>query len=209
MTACPTLTTERLVLRPLEEADLDAFTAMHNEPEVRDPSTCRGPILAVTPGRAWPSGGASGSSAVRGTGRSTERSTGAFVGRAGLHRPEVADWPGLEVGWALRPAYWGKGYATEAGRRSIAYAFEEMEADEVFSVILPGNERSQAVARRLGLTLVDERVLSSFPDRPTASGGSVPTSGDEPRSWWPSLGGGPSRQRRWSPPSTSTTSPVT
>ena len=86
------------------------------------------------------------------------------MGRAGLHRPEVADWPGLEVGWALRPAYWGKGYATEAGRRSITYAFEEMEADEVFSVIHPGNERSQAVARRLGLSLVDERVLSSLPD---------------------------------------------
>ena len=90
---------------------------------------------------------------LRGSGQwaVTERSTGAFVGRAGLHRPEVADWPGLEVGWALRPSYWGKGYATEAGRRSIAYAFEAMGADEVFSVILPSNERSQAVARRLGL----------------------------------------------------------
>ena len=166
MTACPTLTTERLVLRPLEESDLDAFTSMHNEPEVR-----RSLNLPRTYSRrdAWQSMAQwRGQWELRGSGQwaVTERSSGAFVGRAGLHRPEVADWPGLEVGWALRPAYWGKGYATEAGRRSIAYAFEEMEADEVFSVIHPGNERSQAVARRLGLSLVDERVLSSLPDSP-------------------------------------------
>ena len=166
MTACPTLTTERLVLRPLEESDLDAFTACTMSPRCTDRSTCRGPILAVTPGRAWPSGGASGSSAVRGSGRSpSAQAERSWAGPASIG-PRWPTGPGLEVGWALRPAYWGKGYATEAGRRSIAYAFEEMGADEVFSVILPENERSQAVARRLGLTLVDERVLSSLPDSP-------------------------------------------
>ena len=95
-----------------------------------------------------------------------ERSSGRFVGRAGLHRPEVPDWPGLEVGWTLHPTYWGKGYATEAGASAIAYAFEVIGAAELFSIILPENERSQAVARRLGLTLVEERVLSSFPESP-------------------------------------------
>ena len=68
------------------------------------------------------------------------------------------------MGWALRSVHWGKGYATEAARRSVAYAFDDIEADEVFSIILPENERSQAVARRVGLSLVDVRVLSSFPD---------------------------------------------
>ena len=79
------------------------------------------------------------------------------MGRAGLHRPEQDDWPGVEVGWTLRPDCWGRGYATEAGAASLAYAFGVLGLSEVFSVILPENARSQAVARRLGLTLVEER----------------------------------------------------
>ena len=97
--------------------------------------------------------------------------------------------------------------------------------DEVFSVILPENERSQAVARRLGLTFLDQRVLSGFPGRPTASGGSAAgqwesrradehgtgLTPDRPGPLSPSRAraAGPLLQRRWSPPSTSTTSPVT
>ncbi len=164
MTACPTLVTERLILRPFEDSDLDAYTELVTTPEVRrslrlpEGVSRRDAWLAMAQWRGqWELRG-SGQFAVE------EKGTGRFVGRAGLHRPEVPDWPGLEVGWALHPRYWGKGFATEAGASSIAYAFEVMGADEVFSVILPDNLRSQAVARRLGLTLVEERVLSSYPD---------------------------------------------
>jgi RimJ/RimL family protein N-acetyltransferase len=166
MTACPTLVTERLILRPLEDSDLDAYTELFTQPEVR-----RALRLPDTYSRreAW-SGMAQwrGQWELRGSGHFAveERATGRFVGRAGLHRPEVHDWPGLEVGWALHPRYWGKGYATEAGAGSVAYAFEVVGADEVFSVILPENRRSQAVAGRLGLTLFEERVLSIYPDEP-------------------------------------------
>jgi RimJ/RimL family protein N-acetyltransferase len=196
MTACPTLTTERLVLRPLEESDLDAFTELHLEPEVR-----RSLALPRTYSRsdAWRSIAQwRGQWELRGSGQwaVTERATGLFVGRAGLHRPEVPDWPGLEVGWALRPAHWGKGYATEAGRRSIAYAFAEIGVDEVFSVIRPENERSEAVARRLGLTLVDRRVLSGLPD---SALGIWRLGHDEWRAWDPSISGG-AGPRRPAPP---------
>ena len=164
MTACPTLVTERLILRPLEESDLDSCADMFMMPEVR--GSLRLP-QAFSRRDAW-LGMAQwrGQWELRGSGQWAveERSSGRFVGRAGLHRPEVHDWPGLEVGWTLHPTHWGKGYATEAGASSIAYAFEVIGVDEVFSVILPENERSQAVACRLGLTLIEERVLSSFPD---------------------------------------------
>ena len=166
MTACPTLVTDRLILRPLEESDLDAYTELLTTPEVR-----RSLHLSATYSRrdAW-MGMAQwrGQWELRGSGQWAveERSSGRFVGRAGLHRPEVPDWPGLEVGWTLHPTHWGKGYATEAGASAIAYAFEVIGVVEVFSIILPENRRSQAVARRLGLTLVEERVLSSFPESP-------------------------------------------
>ena len=144
MTACPTLETDRLTLRPLEESDLEAYTEMLMQPEVR-----RSLRLPRTYSRsdAW-RGMAQwrGQWELRGSGQwaVTERATGSFVGRAGLHCPELPDWPGMEVGWTLHPTYWGR-VRHRGGERSVAYAFEVLAVDEVFSVILPENQRSQAV----------------------------------------------------------------
>jgi RimJ/RimL family protein N-acetyltransferase len=163
MTACPTLVTERLILRPLEESDLDAYTELFTTPEVRASLLIPEDFSRSD---AWVSMAQwRGQWELRGSGQFgvEERATGRFVGRAGLHRPERPDWPGLEVGWALHPDSWGRGYATEAGASSIAYAFEVMGVDEVFSVILHDNHRSQAVAERLGLTFLEDRVLSNHP----------------------------------------------
>ncbi len=166
MNTCPTLTTDRLVLRPFRDDDLGPFT------EVLRAEPVRASLLLpadVGPGRAFSDMAANlGQWQLRGTGHWAleERATGALVGRAGLHRPGWEDWPGVEVGWVLHPHHWGKGYATEAGAQALAYAFETLSLPEVFSVILPTNERSQAVARRLGFTLMEERILSFFPTRP-------------------------------------------
>ena len=95
-----------------------------------------------------------------------EKATGAFVGRTGTHRPERHDWPGLEVGWTLHSDHMGKGFATEAGRRSVEYAFEVNGADELVSCILPDNTRSANVAQRLGFEILDTRELSNLPGHP-------------------------------------------
>ena len=95
-----------------------------------------------------------------------ERSSGAFLGRAGLYRPEYPDWPGVEVGWTLHPDHWGRGYATEAGAEAIRYAFEDLDLDRIYSCILPENEASQAVAVRLGMELLEERTMDFFPSAP-------------------------------------------
>jgi RimJ/RimL family protein N-acetyltransferase len=79
-----------------------------------------------------------------------ERATGQLVGRAGLWQPE--GWPGLEVGWLLGRRYWGRGYATEAGAAALAYAFDELGAEHVISLIRPENRGSIRVAERLGET---------------------------------------------------------
>jgi RimJ/RimL family protein N-acetyltransferase len=83
-----------------------------------------------------------------------------------MHFPERADWPGIEIGWALHPDHWGKGYATEAGAVSVEYAFAHHDVDAIYSCILRENTRSQAVARRLGFTPWEERVASHLPDIP-------------------------------------------
>jgi len=165
-TACPTVETDRLILRPFRESDLDAYTALLQAPEVRVSLHLPDDIGRE---QAWQQIAMwLGQWELRGTGQWAleEKSSGAFVGRAGTHRPERADWPGVEVGWTLHPDHWGKGYATEAGKASVDYAFAHHDVDALYSIILPENRASQAVARRLGFEPWEERVLSFFPSMP-------------------------------------------
>jgi RimJ/RimL family protein N-acetyltransferase len=80
------------------------------------------------------------------------------------HDAEIAGWAGaaqpdqvpalagsVEVGWTLRRRHWGRGLATEAARAAVAAAFEHLDVDELISLIEPSNERSRAVAARLGM----------------------------------------------------------
>ena len=165
MGTCPTLHTERLELRPFREDDLDAYHAVIASDEVVAALTAP---TVPTRADAWEQMALFlGQWELRGHGQwaVTERATGRLVGRAGLHQPERPEWPGLEVGWTLLPASWGRGYATEAGAAAIAYAFDTLERDEVVSVIAPDNARSQAVARRLGLRWVEDRTMAWSPAR--------------------------------------------
>lgn len=50
------------------------------------------------------------------------RATGQVVG-AVLLSPLPGDDTAVEIGWHLKPVYWGAGYATEAGRGAVALAF--------------------------------------------------------------------------------------
>jgi RimJ/RimL family protein N-acetyltransferase len=79
-----------------------------------------------------------------------ERAGGRFVGRIGLshHRLLPQD---VEVGWALDPAVWGRGYATEGGAAALAHAFGELGVGRVVSIVHPENAASIAVMERLGI----------------------------------------------------------
>jgi RimJ/RimL family protein N-acetyltransferase len=56
----------------------------------------------------------------------------------------------VEVGWHLHPDAWGHGYATEAARGALEQAWQA-GVPEVWAVLYEANERSAAVARRLGM----------------------------------------------------------
>ena len=92
------------------------------------------------------------------------------MGRAGLYFPE--GWPGLEVGWTLARSRWGQGLATEAGRAAVDWAFAELDADRVISLIAPDNHRSRRVAERLGAsregrTAILGHDVDVYKDRPS------------------------------------------
>jgi RimJ/RimL family protein N-acetyltransferase len=65
-----------------------------------------------------------------------------------------ADW--VEIGWALRGAYWGRGYAAELGRAALSYAFDTLHARAVVSCTIRHNARSRAVMERIGLRYAGE-----------------------------------------------------
>lgn len=73
----------------------------------------------------------------------------------GDHRLRVhARW--LEIGWALRHKYWGRGYASEIGHAGLRYAFDVLRARDVVSCIVRHNLRSRAVMERIGMRYAGE-----------------------------------------------------
>ena len=84
---------------------------------------------------------------------------GAFLGFIGAGHPSYL--PELsarvEIGWRLARNAWGRGLATEGARAARDHLFEALELPELISIIHPENVRSQAVARKLGMS-VSERV---------------------------------------------------
>lgn len=79
------------------------------------------------------------------------------VGRCGLfHVRSPAAPPALqgqrEIGWTLAEAHWGHGYATEAARAVLAYAFGTLQLPRVWSQTSDSNAGSTRVMRRLGFT---------------------------------------------------------
>jgi RimJ/RimL family protein N-acetyltransferase len=152
----PRLETPRLTLRALRDDDLDAYAAMLADPQVTRHFS--GPVDRA---EAWRQMALhAGHWLLRGYGQWAleRRDDGAFVGRAGLWRPE--GWPGLELGWTLARPAWGHGYATEAARAAREWAWAELRVERLISLIVPANEPSIRVARRLGMRHLRDAVVN-------------------------------------------------
>lgn len=157
----PTIETERLRLRAFEERDLEPYAAMYAEE--RFARFLEGRPLSRA--QAWENIALIlGHWALRGYGIwAVERQgSGELVGRVGLLN--LPGWPDVEICWALSPKHWGSGYATEASRAAIDWAFGAAGLRRLISLIHPDNEASRAVALRLGEQL---REQITFQDKPT------------------------------------------
>jgi ribosomal-protein-alanine N-acetyltransferase len=81
-----------------------------------------------------------------------------LIGDCGIVRQTVEEESMLEVGYHLRRDHWGNGYATEAARACMDYAFGELGAGKVVSLIRPENIPSRRVAERNGMR-VERQVM--------------------------------------------------
>ncbi|WP_298725972.1 GNAT family N-acetyltransferase [uncultured Ferrovibrio sp.] len=144
----PILETERLILRPPQAGDLDAWAAM-----MADEETARF-IGGVQPRQmVWRSLCVmAGGFALYGYAMFSviEKSTGRWIGRLGPWKPE--GWPGTEIGWGLVRDVWGKGYATEGAAATMDWAFDHLGWTDIIHCIDEKNAPSRKVAERLGST---------------------------------------------------------
>lgn len=153
------LETERLILRPWGDRDLEDFVRLYGDAEVMRCVTRR-PVprelvtyLLHTPFvRRWEEKGF-GSYAV------IEKETGAWLGHAGLAPVEALEpaelshgLNALEIGFELHKVAWGRGLATEAVRAIIGFGFEILKLDRIIGAAMPENQPSHHVMEKCGLT---------------------------------------------------------
>jgi RimJ/RimL family protein N-acetyltransferase len=78
-----------------------------------------------------------------------ERGSRLLIGHCGLQR--LGQTGEIEIGWWLARDRWGQGLATEAARRVLAFAWEEVHLPRIVSIVQPANTASIGVMKRIGM----------------------------------------------------------
>lgn len=81
-----------------------------------------------------------------------------FIGFVGLHYQEqdIPNAPFVEIGWRLESNHWGIGYATEAAKAALRFAFEELNEPSVYAFTARINEPSRKVMSKIGMVNVKQ-----------------------------------------------------
>jgi ribosomal-protein-alanine N-acetyltransferase len=150
----PTLETERLLMSPITEGDLDDVAALYADADVMRFIGLRGPLTREqTQERVafmvdhWRKHGF-GMWLLR------LKDGGDFVGRCGLRYLDNSD--EVELGYTLAKAHWGRGFATESSRAVVRHAFDVLKLPRLVAIADPANTASVNVMKKLGMTF--ERV---------------------------------------------------
>ena len=153
------INTDRLCLRPFEEAHIEGLNAMNADPAVMRYLTGRAETRQETERlveqvrRRWREAGHSWWSFL-------DRQSGEVIGAGCVQhlRRTDSDEPDpacpLELGWRLRRDHWRRGLAFEAGLAMAGFAFDVLGTREVYTVCHPENVASAAVIRKLGMQFI-------------------------------------------------------
>ena len=143
--------TERLLLKPMNEAHLGGLIAMNADPKVMAhfsaPVTPAGSTTMLAHMQThWAKNGFGYCALI-------QKDTEDFIGFTGLTRPpyETAFSPCVEIGWRLQHAAWHKGYAFEAANACFEWGFGALGLNEIVSFTARQNRRSIALMQRLGM----------------------------------------------------------
>ena len=149
------LETKRLILRPMQAADIDALLVIFTDPEVMalfdSPPFDRGQMSN------W---------LQRNLDHQEEygyglfsvilKANGLLIGDCGLEVMEVDGVQAAELGYDFRSDYWNQGYATEAASAVRDYAFDVLKLPHLISLIRVKNAASQRVSQKVGMQRISE-----------------------------------------------------
>ena len=154
------LTTERLLLRPFVEEDAADLYEYARDPRVGPPA-------------GWLPHGSRRESleiirtvfAAPHTFAVVDRATGKVIGSAGFTGKARAEFPAPndELGYALSPAFWGRGPMPEAAAELLRYAFEDLELAAVWCSHYRDNLRSRRVIEKCGCSFAFEGTVLDGP----------------------------------------------
>jgi len=150
-----TLTTERLLLRPLESGDTEMVYTACQDPEIPRWTNVSSPYTRAHAehfiGVVCPNGWRDDTMYNFGV---FTRDTGALVSSMGLMRLHVtAPQRQAELGYWTAKEQRGMGYTVEAARAVCAWAFDALAVERLEWIAEAGNEASRAVALRLGFVM--------------------------------------------------------
>jgi RimJ/RimL family protein N-acetyltransferase len=146
--------TERMLLRRFTEADAGPLAALYGDPRVMRFITLQPPSLAEVESKILPAYLREYRELADGLGSfaAVEKATGQMAGRFSLkpaHSYGLAG--GMELGYRLYPAFWGRGLATEGVRALIASAFGRLHLDRVVATTMADNAGSWRVLEKCGM----------------------------------------------------------
>jgi len=150
------LVTDRLALRAMCEADAEFILELLNEPSFVQYIGDRG-VRSLADAQAYIRNGPRASYASFGFGLwlVSEAPGGTPIGMCGLLKRETLE--DVDLGFAFRPAHWGRGFALEAARAVLAHGQAAFGLRRVVAVVQPDNAASLRVLGRLGFEF--ERMI--------------------------------------------------
>lgn len=146
-----TLQTSRLILRQWQQSDLEAFIEMNQDPEVmrfypailtpKESEDLMQRFQNLIAENGW------GFWAVE------LKQTQELIGFVGLNSvdEDIPFAPFIEIGWRINKPFWGNGYAPEAAKAALNYAFTVMKEQSVFAFTAKQNSPSRRVMQKLGM----------------------------------------------------------
>ncbi|CAM3404407.1 GCN5 family N-acetyltransferase [Psychrobacter glaciei] len=148
--------TERLYLRQWQASDFAIFAEMNADPEVMQyfPKLLTPKVSDVIANKCQQLIADNGWGLWAVSLKGDKENSGGFIGFVGLNdtHADMSFAPAVEIAWRLSKEHWGQGYATEAARASLNFAFTELGLEEVVSFTAVINKRSQLIMQRIGMT---------------------------------------------------------
>lgn len=140
--------TERLFLRKLQDYDVDEIFNIRSDAEmmryIRKPQTERNESLGWIEmiSAKWDTEKIGFCGII-------EKETKDFIGWCGLWK--LVETGEIEIGYAVKKEFRGKGYATEAASRILQYGFGDLNLEKIVAVASSENHASQNVMKRIGM----------------------------------------------------------